>query len=213
MSKVNIYNLAGEVVGQQELSAGLFGVDIKPIVVQQALVSQLSNRRKPWAHTKTRSEVSGGGKKPWAQKHTGRARHGSIRSPIWKGGGVAFGPRNVRNYSKRINKKTKQAALRMVLTDKLADGRVVLVNSLALPEMKTKLVASAMRKLPVKGRTVMFVLDKEAKNMVRSSRNIANAKTLGVESLNMFDVLNAHTIVLPVAALPIIEQLYGPKKA
>ena len=111
-----------------------------------------------------------------------------------------------------VNKKMKQAALRMVLTDKLADNRLIFVNTLALPEIKTKLVATAMRKLPVKGRVVMFVLDKEAKNMGRSSRNIADVRTLGVESLNMYDLLNAHTIVMPVSALPVIEQLYGPKK-
>jgi large subunit ribosomal protein L4 len=213
MSKVNIYNLAGEVVGQQELNPALFAVEVKPVVVQQTLVAQLANRRKPWAHTKTRSEVRGGGKKPWSQKSTGRARHGSIRSPIWKGGGAAFGPRNERNYTVRLNKKMKQNALRMVLSDKLADQRLILVNSLALPEIKTKLVSQALRKLPVKGRTVMFVLDKEATHMNRSSRNMQQVKTLGVESLNVYDLLNAQTIVLPVAALPMLEQLYGPKKA
>lgn len=213
MSKVNIYNLAGEVVGQQDINDAIFGVQVKPVVVQQTVVAQLANRRKPWAHTKTRSEVSGGGKRPWAQKHTGRARHGSIRSPIWKGGGVAFGPRNERNYTTHINKKMKQAALRMVLSDKLADQRLVFVNSLALPEIKTKLVTAALRKLPVKGRTTMFVVDKEAKHLNRSSRNLKDVRTLGVESLNVYDLINANTIVLPVAALAVIEQLYGPKKA
>lgn len=213
MSKVNVYNLAGEVVGQQELNAAVFGVAIKPTVVQQVVRAQLANRRKPWAHTKTRSEVSGGGKKPWAQKHTGRARHGSIRSPIWKGGGVAFGPRNDRNYSTRMNKKVKQLALRMVLSDKLADQRVILVNSLALPEIKTKTVAQALSKLPRKGRTTMFVLDKEAKNMSRSARNIADVMLAGVESLNVHDTLKAQTIVIPVSALPMVEQLYASSKA
>ena len=213
MTKVNIYNLAGEVVGQQELNAAIFGVAIKPTVVQGVVRAQLANRRKPWAHTKTRSEVSGGGKKPWAQKHTGRARHGSIRSPIWKGGGVAFGPRNIRNYSMRLNKKVKQLALRMVLSDKLADQRIILVNSLALPEIKTKTVAQALAKLPRKGRTTLFVLDKEAKNMSRSARNIADVMLSGVESLNVHDTLKAQTIVIPVSALPMVEQLYASTKA
>ncbi|MBI4122184.1 MAG: 50S ribosomal protein L4 [Parcubacteria group bacterium] len=212
MNKVNIYNLAGEVVGNKDLNPGVFGVDIKPVVVQQTLVAQAANRRQPWAHTKTRAEVRGGGKKPWAQKGTGRSRHGSSRTPIWKGGGAAFGPRNLRNYTVRINKKMKQTALRMVLTDKLADQRLILVDTLALPEIKTKAVATALRKLPLKGRTVMFVLDKESKHMGRSSRNIPAVKTLGVESLNVYDLLNAQTIVLPVGALPMLEQLYGPKK-
>lgn len=211
MSKINIYNLAGEVVGQQELNPAVFGVAVKPVVVQQVVRAQLATRRKPWAHTKTRSEVRGGGKKPWAQKHTGRARHGSIRSPIWKGGGVAFGPRNVRNYTTRMNKKTKQLALRMVLSDKVADQRLILVNTLALPEIKTKLVAQALAKLPRKGRSTLLVLDKEAKNMSRSARNIADVMMAGVESLNVHDTLKAHTIVMPVNALPVIEQLYAAK--
>ncbi len=211
MSKVNVYNLAGEVVGQQELNQAIFGVQVKPTVVQQVVRAQLANRRQSWAHTKTRSEVRGGGKKPWAQKGTGRSRHGSTRSPIWKGGGVAFGPRSDRNYTSRMNKKVRQLALRMVLSDKLADQRLILVNSLALPEIKTKQVAQALGKLPRKGRTTMFVLDKEAKNMSRSSRNIADVMLSGVESLNVHDTLKANTIVLPVSALPMLEQLYASK--
>jgi len=211
MSKVNVYNLAGEVVGQQELNPSIFGVQVKPTVVQQVVRAQLANRRQSWAHTKTRSEVRGGGKKPWAQKGTGRSRHGSTRSPIWKGGGVAFGPRNDRNYSSRMNKKVRQLALRMVLTDKLSDQRLILVNSLALPEIKTKQVAQALGKLPRKGRTTLFVLDKEAKNMSRSSRNIADVMLSGIESLNVHDTLKANTIVLPVSALPMLEQLYASK--
>lgn len=211
MSKVNIYNLAGEVVGQQELNPSVFAVEAKPVVVQQVVRAQMSGRRKPWAHTKTRSEVRGGGKKPWAQKGTGRARQGSIRSPQWKGGGVAFGPRNLRNYVTRMNKKTRQLALRMVLSDKVADQRIILVNSLALPEIKTKQVAQALAKLPRKGRTTLFILDKDAKNMSRSARNIPDVMLAGVESLNVYDTLKANTIVLPVAALATIEQLYAAK--
>lgn len=211
MSKVNVYNLAGEVVGQQELNQAIFGVQVKPTVVQQVVRAQLANRRQSWAHTKTRSEVRGGGKKPWAQKGTGRSRHGSTRSPIWKGGGVAFGPRSDRNYTSRMNKKVRQLALRMVLSDKLADQRLILVNSLALPEIKTKQVAQALGKLPRKGRTTLFVLDKEAKNMSRSSRNLADVMLSGIESLNVHDTLKANTIVLPVSALPMLEQLYASK--
>ncbi len=211
MSKVNVYNLAGEVVGQQELNPTVFGVDVNPVVVQQVVRAQLANRRQPWAHTKTRAEVRGGGKKPWAQKHTGRARHGSTRTPIWKGGGVSFGPRNLRSYATRMNKKTRQLALRMVLSDKVAAQQLILVNSLALPEIKTKQVASALAKLPRKGRTTLFVLDKEAKNMSRSARNIPGVMLSGVESLNVHDTLKAGTIVLPVAALSMIEQLYANK--
>lgn len=208
---MNIYNLAGEVVGQQELNAAIFGVDINPVVVQQVVRAQESNRRKPWAHTKTRAEVRGGGKKPWAQKGTGRARQGSTRSPQWKGGGVAFGPRNERNYTSRMNKKTRQLALRMVLTDKASSQSLVLVNTLALPEIKTKQVAMALSKLPRKGRTTLFVLDKEAKNMSRSARNITDVMLSGVESLNVRDLMKANTVVLPVSALPVVEQLYASR--
>lgn len=208
---MNIYNLAGEVVGQQELNPSIFGVAVNPVVVQQVLRAQMSSRRKPWAHTKTRSEVRGGGKKPWAQKGTGRARQGSTRSPQWKGGGVAFGPRNDRNYASRMNKKTRQLALRMVLADKVANQGLVLVNSLALPEIKTKQVALALSKLPRKGRTTMFVLDKESKNMSRSARNLADVMLSGVESLNVRDLMKANTVILPVNALSIVEQLYASR--
>jgi large subunit ribosomal protein L4 len=212
MSKVKVYNLTGEVVGEQELNPSIFNVEVNPVVVQQIAVAQQANARKPWAHTKGRSDVRGGGKKPWKQKGTGRARHGSIRSPLWKGGGVTFGPTSERNYTKKVNKKMKQAALRMVLSDKLAEDRIVLVDSLDLPEVKTKQVTTALEKLPTKGFRSLFVLNRGVKNLSLSSRNIADVETVGAESLNVVDLMKAHTVYLPVQALEAIDNLYAPKK-
>lgn len=211
MTKVKVYNLKGEVVGNQELNPGLFAVEIKPVVVQQVVVAQQANARRPWASTKTRSEVRGGGKKPWKQKGTGRARHGSIRSPIWKGGGVTFGPLSTQNHGKRVNKKMKQAALRMVLTDKLSSNSIILVESVDLPEIKTKQVVGVLNKLPLKGRKTLFVVEKDSKNLVMSSRNITDVSTLGADSLNVVELMRAQSIVIPVASLPKIERLYAKK--
>lgn len=136
--KIKVYNQNVEPVGEIELSPGVFGVKSNPALVHQAAVAQMANQRKVIAHTKTRSEVRGGGRKPWAQKGTGRARHGSSRSPIWRGGGVTFGPRNDRNFKVRINKKMKQNALLMALSDKAANNNLAVVDKFSLPEFKTK---------------------------------------------------------------------------
>lgn len=212
MSKINIYNLEGKVVGQHELNDGIFGVSVDPIVVHKAVVAQMANARRPWAHTKTRSEVRGGGKKPWAQKGTGRARQGSSRSPQWKGGGVAFGPRNTRNYAQAITKKAKRSALRMVLADKCADSRLILIESLDLPEIKTKMIAQALSKLPLKGKSTAVVYDAAAKNIEASSRNIKKVKTLRADSLNVVDLMKAQTIIMSVNAMTQVIDLYAPKK-
>lgn len=212
MTKINVYNLEGKVIGQQELNAGVFGVEIDPIVVQQAVLAQRANARRPWAHTKTRSEVRGGGKKPWAQKGTGRARQGSTRSPQWKGGGVAFGPRNDRNYAVSLPKSAKRSALRMVLTDKAAEERLILVESLDLPEIKTKKMAQALSKLPIKGKSTAIVYDAAAKNIQASARNIKQVKTLRADSLNVVDLMKAQTVVMSVNAAMQVTDLYAPKK-
>lgn len=212
MSKAKVYNLAGEVVGEQALNPALFEVGVKPVVVQQAVVAQNANMRRPWAHTKQRAEVRGGGKKPWKQKGTGRARHGSIRSPLWRGGGITFGPTRFRNYHKDINKKTKKKAVQMALSDKLANERIIFVDSLNLPEVKTKQVANALGKLPLKGYKTLFIVEKGSKNMVLSSNNMQDVKTIPAESLNIVDLVNYHSIVIPVTALTKIESLYISKK-
>ena len=212
MQKLKVYNLQGEVVGEHQLSPEVFAAKIKPIVVQQTVVAQMANSRRNYAHTKTRAEVRGGGRKPWRQKGTGRARHGSIRSPLWRGGGITFGPRSNQNFSKHINKKMKQSALRMVLSDKAANEQLILVDSLSLPEIKTKQVTSALSKLPLKGRKSLFVLAGESGNLSLSARNLPNVSTLGAQSLNVVELMQAQNIIVPVQALAIIEQLYRPKK-
>jgi len=211
MSKAKVYNLKGEVVGEQELNPDLFAVEVKPGVVQQVVVAQQASARKPWAHAKARAEVRGGGRKPWRQKGTGRARHGSIRSPLWKGGGVTFGPQTKRNYEKKINKKVKKSALRMVLSDKLSSDQIVLVDSLSLPEIKTKQVVQAIEKLPVKGHKTLFVLGKDSKNLSVSSRNLQDVSTLGADSLNVVDLLKVSSVVIPVDTLGKIDKLYAKK--
>lgn len=209
--KTKIYNLKGEVVGEQELNPGVFGVKVKPVVVQQVVVAQQANSRAPFAHAKGRAEVRGGGRKPWKQKGTGRARHGSIRSPLWKGGGVTFGPTKIRNFKKGINKKMKQSALRMVLSDKQANERLVVVETLALPEIKTKSIVQALSKLPIKGHKTLLILDKEAKNVPRSARNLPDVSMLGAQSLNVVDLLGSQTVIVPISALQTIDKLYAPK--
>jgi len=150
-------------------------------------------------------------KKPWRQKGTGRARAGTTRSPLWRGGGVTFGPLSTQNPSKAINKKMKQAALRMVLTDKLDSDEIILVDSLTLPEIKTKQVCSALSKLPIKGHKILFVIDNDSKNLVRSSRNVVGVKTLGADSLNLVELMKASSVIIPIGVISIIESLYAPK--
>lgn len=211
MAKVKVYNLTGEVVGEQELNPALFDVKIKPLVVHQVAVAQQANKRRPWAHTKQRAEVRGGGRKPWKQKGTGRARAGSTRSPIWRGGGITFGPTSKRNYTKHVNKKTKQSALRMVLTDKANSENLILVDSLDIAEIKTKQITDVLGKLPLKGYKTLFITAKNPRNLVLSSRNLQDVDTLAANSLNIVDLMNYQNIVIPVDALEIMESLYAAK--
>ncbi len=159
--KVKVYNTKGETVGEQELDPQIFGVKINPVVVQQAVVAQQANARAPIAHTKGRGEVRGGGKKPWAQKGTGRARHGSIRSPLWRGGGITFGPTKFRNFSIKINKKAKRAALLMALSDRAQDQKIILLDKLELEKPKTKIAFAVLQNLKLRVRKVRAEKDKK----------------------------------------------------
>src|SRR3989338_7773386 len=165
MTKFPVYNVNGEKVSDVELNPDIFGVAIKPQLVQHAIVIQQANARQVLAHTKNRGEVAGGGRKPWRQKGTGRARHGSTRSPIWIGGGVTFGPRNERNFEKKINKKMKRKALLMALSTKVADSQLVIFDDLKMKEAKTKTMANAITKVSklLKPKS-LFVLNPENKN-------------------------------------------------
>lgn len=207
MATVNLYRMDGTKVGTKELPDRIFGVTVKPSLVEQAVVTQRANARVAIAHTKTRSEVRGGGRKPWKQKGTGRARHGSIRSPIWRGGGVTFGPRSNRNFSKKMNKKERQKALFMTLSDKVASERLVLLDKFEVAAIKTKAFATIMKKLPVKG-SVLLVLAAKDPNIEKSARNIQDVTTILGNSLNVIDVMNHKYLVMPQQSIDVIEKTY-----
>ncbi len=197
----------GEDVGTAELPASFFDVKMNGDLVQQALLAQLANGRKVIAHTKGRGEVRGGGKKPWRQKGTGRARHASIRSPIWKGGGVAFGPTKERNFSQKLNKKMFRKALAMVLSSKVRDGEFLMLNSLAFPEPKTKDAAAMLKKLKMT-RSVLVVTPAKDRNVERAIRNIEKAGVLSADSLNIKDLLNKKYLIVTQDAIPVISAMY-----
>jgi len=208
MPKVKVYNLTGEVLKEEELNPQVFGIAVKPELVQQVIEAQLANRRQVLAHTKGRGEVRGGGRKPWRQKGTGRARHGSIRSPLWKGGGVIFGPTKERNYTKAVNKKVKQKALKMVLSDKVNHEAIILMENLSINEPKTKKIVEMMKKLPLKDKSTLIILDKKDDNIIRSCRNLPLIDTLPVESLNVVDLLKFEYLLTTVKAIKRIETIY-----
>lgn len=207
MTKVKVYNMEGKKVSERELAPELFGVEVNEGLVHFAAEAQSANARTASAHTKTRGEVSGTGKKPWKQKGTGRARHGSRRSPIWVGGGITFGPRSDRNFSKKINKKSKKAALAMVLTDKAKHEGLLALDEMKNEDGKTKVMAELLSKLPV-GRRTLLVLEASNPAAIRASRNLQNLKTVTVNSLSLLDILKADTVVAQVGALDTLENRY-----
>ena len=206
MAKVSVYNMEGKEVGTAELNDSIFGVEINEHLVHMAVLQQLANNRQGTQKAKTRSEVSGGGRKPWRQKGTGHARQGSIRAPQWTGGGVVFAP-TPRDYSFKLNKKEKQAALKSVLTDKVVNGALVVVDELKLDEIATKQFAQVMKNLNVeKG---LVVLADNDKNVVLSARNMADVNTEVVNAINVYDILSAGKLVLTKDALEKIEEVYA----
>ena len=206
MAKVSVYNMEGKEVGTAELNDSIFGVEVNEHLVHMAVLQQLANNRQGTQKAKTRSEVSGGGRKPWRQKGTGHARQGSIRAPQWKGGGVVFAP-TPRDYSFKLNKKEKQAALKSVLTDKVQNDALVVVDELKLDEIATKEFAKVMKNLNVeKG---LVVLADNDKNVVLSARNMADVNTEVVNAINVYDILSAGKLVLTKDALSKIEEVYA----
>ncbi|MBT4495259.1 50S ribosomal protein L4 [bacterium] len=197
MPKVQVYNLNGEKVKEIDLNPDIFAIDVKPEVVQQVVVAQMANSREAIAHTKGRSEKRGGGRKPWKQKGTGRARHGSVRSPLWTGGGVTFGPTKFRNFKQRINKKVRQKAIYMALSDKVNNNSLILVEDLNIPEAKTKSLIEVLNKLPLKDKKVLLVLDKKNENIVRGASNLPTVMTLPLKSLNVVDLLKYEFVLMP----------------
>ncbi|MBP7133891.1 50S ribosomal protein L4 [Patescibacteria group bacterium] len=208
MANVSLYNLEGKSIGQQELADVHFGIKVNPALVHEAIVAQRANARHAIASTKTKGMVRGGGKKPWKQKGTGRARQGSIRSPQWVGGGVAFGPSSERNFSLKINRKAKQKALFMVLSDKVAHNKFLVLESLALQPVKTKSVAALMTKLPIE-KTVLFVVSGAQPELMRMVRNLQHIKLVSINSLNILDVLTYRTVIFSKEAVAAFEQLYA----
>lgn len=210
MPNVSIYNTQGKSVGELELNADHFGVKPNPALIHEAVVAQQANARHAIAHTKTKGEVSGGGKKPWKQKGTGRARHGSSRSPIWVGGGITFGPRGDRNYSVKINRKARKKAMFMVLSDKLAHQHVIASEAFTLS--KTKEFASFIATLPV-SRTVLYVISSSRPELVRAARNLENVFVVTANALNVVDLLRYDFVVFEKDAIAAFESLHrGSKK-
>jgi len=209
MLKVKVYNLEGKEVDELKLDSEIFGVEINPALVHQAVTAQNANARLTLAHTKTKGEVRGGGRKPWRQKGTGRARHGSNRSPLWIGGGVTFGPRTDRNFSQKINKKMKTKALFMGLTDKVTEESLIVVDKLEMPEIKTKNLVKILKKLVnKKADSCLVVLAVNDKKIVKSAQNLTGVKTISADSLNIVDVLNCKAILIDKDGIKKISATY-----
>ena len=207
MANVAVYNMEGKEVGTIELNDSVFGVEVNEHLVHMAVVQQLANNRQGTQKAKTRSEVSGGGRKPWRQKGTGHARQGSTRAPQWTGGGVVFAP-VPRDYSFKLNKKEKRAALKSVLTDKVQNNKLIVVDELKLDEIKTKKFAAVLSNLNVT-KKALVVLNDNDKNVMLSARNIPTVKTSLTNTINVYDILNANTVVVTKDAVKTIEEVYA----
>ena len=206
MANVSVYNMEGKEVGTIELSDAIFGVEVNEHLVHLAVVQKLANKRQGTQKAKTRSEVSGGGRKPWKQKGTGHARQGSTRSPQWTGGGVVFAP-VPRDYSFKLNKKEKRAALKSALTDKVANAKLIVVDELKFEEIKTKNFAQVMKNLDVNNGLV--VVNENDVNVMMSAKNIADVKMALPNTINVYDIMKAGKVVLTKDAVKTIEEVYA----
>ena len=219
--KLNVYNQAAAKAGTVELSEKVFGLKLNESLVHQAMVTQMSNERQVLAHTKGRSEVRGGGRKPWRQKGTGRARVGSSRSPLWIGGGVTFGPTKDRNFKKKINRKMKQQAICMVLADRAANNSLVVPDKFDISEYKTKTVNAIFKNIDEKvlskqndkksKRSILVVNDDKGEPFKYSVRNLAGIKNINLENVNIIDLLNHQNLVVTENVVKKLEALYGAK--
>ena len=206
MANVSVYNIEGKEVGSIELNDAVFGVEVNEHLVHMAVVNQLANNRQGTQSAKTRSEVSGGGRKPWRQKGTGHARQGSTRSPQWTGGGVVFAPKP-RDYSFKMNKKEKRAALCSALSSKVAESQIIVLDEFKLDEIKTKKFVEVMNNL--KASKALVVLGDMDTNVIKSAANIATVKATQTSEMNVFDVLKYDTVVATKAAVEKIEEVYA----
>ena len=207
MPKVDVYNMQGKKVSDVELNEAVFGIEPNENIVHSVLVNYLANQRQGTQSTKTRAEVRGGGRKPWRQKGTGRARQGSIRAPQWIKGGIALGPKP-RSYSYRINKKEKQLAIKSLLSAKVLDNELTVVDKLEVKEPKTSVMVKALTDLKVEGKTLIILADKN-ENVLLSSRNIKGVKTIELNTINVFDLLNCNKLVLPLDTVKKLEEVYA----
>jgi large subunit ribosomal protein L4 len=205
---MTVYNTKGEKAGTAELPVAIFEVPWNADLVHQVVASQQSNRRVVRANTKGRGEVSGGGKKPWAQKHTGRARHGSIRSPLWKGGGITFGPTKERVFLKKINKKMRIGALFALLSAKARENALVVLDTLEAAGHKTKTLKGMLTKLPSDTRPTLLILPSMERNLLSAASNIPFVQTIQAQDLNALDVATYQYVVLPQKSIEVIEKTF-----
>ena len=207
MANVSVYNMQGQEVGKIDLNDAVFGVSVNENLVHMAVVQQLANKRQGTQKAKTRSEVSGGGKKPWRQKGTGHARQGSTRAPQWTHGGIVFAP-VPRDYSFKMNKKEKQAAIRSALTDRVQQNKVIVLDQLTMNEYKTKEFVKVMENLKTAGKTLVVMADKDER-VVKSAGNIPAVKTTLASQINVYDLMNAQTVILTKDAVAKLEEVYA----
>lgn len=216
--KYTVYNQQGKKISETLLPKEIFEVKINPDLIHQVAVSQMANRRRVIAHTKTRAEVRGGGRKPWRQKGTGRARASSIRSPIWRGGGITFGPTKARVFKKKIPKKMRRKALLMVLSAKAKEKMLIVLNSLKIEKPKTKLMVNILNKLPLprphawrrgeKKASSLLILPQKDEIIIRASRNISEVQTLEARNLNVLDLLSFKYLLIPKEAIKVIKETF-----
>ena len=207
MPKIDVYNIEGKKVSDIELADSVFGIEPNEKIVHSVLVNYMANQRQGTSNTKTRAEVAGGGRKPWKQKGTGRARQGSIRAPQWFKGGIALGPKP-RDYSYRVNKKERRLAIRSVLSSKVLENNIVVVDAMNFDAIKTKNMVSALNNLKVEGKT-LIVLPEKNENVQKSARNIEGVKTSLVNTINVYDLLKYNKLVLTVDAVKNLEEVYA----
>ncbi len=207
MPKIDVYDVNGKKVDTLELSEQVFGIEPNEAIVHSVIVNYLANQRQGTQSTKTRAEVRGGGKKPWRQKGTGRARQGSIRAPQWIKGGIALGPKP-RSYKYRVNSKEKQLAIRSLLSSKVLEKSLVVVDKFDFKEIKTKQVVTALNNLKVEGKTIIMIPEKD-EILQKSARNIENVRTLSVSTINVFDLLKYKNLVVTVDTVKKLEEVYA----
>ena len=207
MPKIDVYNVEGKKVSDVELNEAIFGIEPNEEVVHSVLINFLANQRQGTQSTKTRSEVSGGGRKPWRQKGTGRARQGSIRAPHWVGGGIALGPKP-RSYKYRVNKKERRLAIKSLLSSKVLENELVVVDKLSFKEIKTKNMVKALANLKVEGKTLVVLPEKD-ENVQKSARNIEGVKTSLVNTINVYDLLKYKKLIITLDTVKKLEEVYA----